>query len=467
MDFNTRAREEDVAAELDRLRNEFDAWKRRLSSGRGGGYHDTQLDRLDQVMKRAIADIQTALGAVVLSGSPDEVYSELQLYDLRTVWLRRVWHYCREKFEQRTNPELRDVLAAADEVVWSCYAPVFRNRPKLPQRPCPLAYVEPYYSPAALPVDLVPGTLADPDIGVEFLQSMLGCLPIPVVRLPPVCAQAPWWLTYLGHEVGHHVQFNLAVDRGVVKKLEESLERLAKRRGHAADAAEWKRWSVEIFADIFSIVVMGPWAIWALLEFELNRPDAMVIRKVSYPALAVRLRLMEQAARSAPLGLDPSTALRGLGLDDLAASNELVRWDFNLVPHVVKLILGKLPGLDLTLPELCAFRREEFAAPPGKKATVTARAESLLGSGLLIPETDVRAARLAATATLAAWSQVMRVKDDQERARKREALARRALNLIRRSQEPGTRAATAQQAEHGGASLARLLLGADRQHLHS
>jgi hypothetical protein len=467
MDFNTRARREEVVDELHLLRTEFDEWKQRLSTGREGGFHQTQLHRLEQVLKRATGEIQQALGAVDLELPADEVYGELQLYDLRVIWLRRVWQFYREKFEQCAIPELKDLLLAADEVVWSCYAPVFRNRPKLLQRPAPLAYVEPYYSPAALPADMVPATLADRDVGAEFLRSLLDCLPIPVVRLPPVCARAPWWLVYLGHEVGHHVQFNLAAGRGMVRAMESCLEQVAKDHGHAADAADWKRWSVEIFADIFSVVVMGAWALWAVLELELNRPDQMVLRKTHYPAPAVRLRLMEEAARSLPLGLDPAAALRGLRIDDLAARNELVRWDFELVPHVVKAMLGPLPGLGLSVPELCGFRREEFVAGPGKKAAIAARAESLLCTGVVTPETDIRAARLAATAALAAWSEVMRIEDDHARAAKRAALASRSLELIKRSQEPGTRAATTQQAEKGGESLSRLLLGADRKQLRS
>ncbi|HKI18185.1 MAG TPA: hypothetical protein VKA15_09905 [Isosphaeraceae bacterium] len=465
--FNPTARKEEVATELLLLRREFDAWKGRLSAGPDAAFHQTQLARLDRVLQGAIKNIENALDNIVLAHPPDAVYAELQLYDLRVVWLRRVWQYYREKFEQRADPELKDLLAAADEVVWSCYAPVFRGRPKLPLRPAPLAYVESYYSPAALPVDMVPPTLADPDVGEKFLKKMLGCLPIPVVRLPPVCARAPWWLTYLAHEVGHHVQFNLAVDRGMVTEFEALIEKVAKEHGHAADAEEWKRWSVEIFADVFSVVVIGPWAIWALLEFEFNRPDEMVRRKTYYPAPAVRLRLMEQAARSEPLRLDPSEALRGLRLDDLAAGNKIVAWDFELVPHVVKAALDTLPGLGLTLPKLCGFRRSEFEPASGKKAIVTARAESLLGSSVLIPETGLRAARLAATGALAAWSKVMRIKGDPERAARREALAARALALIKMSQEPGVRAATVDEAEQGGESLARLLLGADRQQLHS
>ncbi|MGO9470180.1 MAG: hypothetical protein ACLQIB_05770 [Isosphaeraceae bacterium] len=465
--FNPRARKEEVATELTLLRQEFAAWKARLSAGPEAGFHQTQLARLDQVLQGAIKNIESALDNVVLSDPPDAVYAELQLYDIRVVWLRRIWQYYREKFEQRSDPELKDLLAAADEVVWSCYAPVFQGRPKLPNRPAPLAYVESYYSPAALPVDMVPAILADPEVGEKFLKKMLDCLPIPVVRLPPVCARAPWWLTYLAHEVGHHVQFNLVVNRGMVNEFETLIESVAKEHGHAADAAEWKRWSVEIFADVFSVVAIGPWAIWAILEFEFNRPEQMVRRKTYYPAPAVRLRLMEQAARSAPLGLDPGEALRGLRLDDLAAANKIVAWDFELVPHVVKAALGALPGLGLTLPKLCGFRRSEFVAGPGKKAIVTTQAESLLGSSVLIPDTDLRAARLAATGALAAWSKVMRISGDKERAARRTALAARALELIKKSQKPGVRAATVEQAEQGGESLAQVLLGADRQQLFS
>ncbi len=38
---------------------------------------------------------------------------------------------------------------------------------------------------------MVPAILADPEVGEKFLKKMLDCLPIPVVRLPPVCAELP------------------------------------------------------------------------------------------------------------------------------------------------------------------------------------------------------------------------------------------------------------------------------------
>jgi hypothetical protein len=465
MDFNPTARRDEVAVELTVLRQEFDAWKGGLAIGPAAGFHKTQLARLDQVVKRAIKDIATALGNVVLDRPADEVYDTLQLYDFRVVWLRRVWHFYREKFDQRADPALKDHLAAADEVVWSCHAPIFRNRPKLPQRPAPLSYFDSYYSPMALPVDRVPESLRDRNVGDDFFKKMLRCLPIPVVRLPPVCARAPWWLVYLGHEIGHQVQFNLVADEGMVKAIEERLEDVAKKHGHAADADKWKQWSVEIFADAFSVLVMGPWAIWALLEFEFNRADEMAKRKCFYPSPAVRLRLMEHVARSKMVGLDPTLALRGIRLDELAEKNELVRSDFELVPYVVDAVLGKLPGLSLTLPQLCGFRRLDFEDEPGKKAIVPAWAKALLGSGPLLPESDVNAARLVTAGAVSAWSTVMCIQNGKEREKRRQALAARALDLIKRSQEPGTRAAPAEHAERGGESLAQFLLTANHREL--
>src|SRR5262249_47297549 len=136
------------------------------------------------------------------------IYSNCRSVDRRLLWIRRLWAYFQSKFDQRYDDRLRGLLRAADDVVWSCYAQPFRtlginNVPSLP-----LPFVASVYSPFAIPRDEPPQDLRS-DVDAGFLSQMLREMPIPVVGIPPNSVDEPWWLAYLAHEVGHHVQFDL------------------------------------------------------------------------------------------------------------------------------------------------------------------------------------------------------------------------------------------------------------------
>ena len=70
-----------------------------------------------------------------------------------------------------------------------------------------LPYIEPEYSPMAIPRDDPPPDLAPEADSV--LAAFLGKLPVPLISLPPLCVTDPWWLILVAHEVGHHLQFDL------------------------------------------------------------------------------------------------------------------------------------------------------------------------------------------------------------------------------------------------------------------
>ena len=220
------------------------------------------------------------------------------------VWLRRVWFFFRDKYDQRNHPRAGELLRAADEVVWSCYNQVFESAEllgaALKQGPPPLPFVEARYSPAAYPPQFIPGDL-QAEIDKYFKAQFLAQMPVPVVRLTPACVESPWWLIFVGHEVGHQIQHTVLPEKGLVKGYSDLIETTVQKQSSSDDIAKlWAGWSEEVFADIFSVLVMGPQALRGILELELAGRDALTdFREPTYPPAAVRLALLAETVRVA------------------------------------------------------------------------------------------------------------------------------------------------------------------------
>ena len=293
--------------------------------------------------------------------------------------------------------------------------------------PAPLPFIEPLYSPEAFPIELVPGDLKDSLVGKDFLRTYLNKLPLPVVRLPPTCVLAPWTLVLIGHETGHHIQHDLAL----VSWFREQVERIIREHGGtASDATRWKSWSQEIFADIFSVLVMGPWAVMAMAELELNTVAVMLTSRSLYPAPAVRLQLLAETATR--LGVDGRAPLQFYGLDltTLLANSSEARRDAAFLAPIISLALEPLPlpNFPLNLAQLLAFRKEEFA----EHGAVQQWSAALLAQDEGRSEKTLRAPRLLAGATLQAWSELAILPGEQNRTQLREKLAKRAVDAILR-----------------------------------
>ena len=184
--------------------------------------------------------LAAGLGSLDLALSEGAIYEACRTCDLRLLWLRRVWDFFREKFDQRDG-DLADTLRAADEIVWSCYRQVFDRAkqiaPQLTAGPAPLPFIEPRYSPSTFPADLVPAGLQS-EIDKPFLREHLNRLPVPVVRLQPACVSGPWWLVYAAHEVGHNVHYDLLPEQAMVGQYQELVGNAVRTDGgDAADAA--------------------------------------------------------------------------------------------------------------------------------------------------------------------------------------------------------------------------------------
>jgi hypothetical protein len=414
--------------ELKRLQDEHRSWQRHRRAAVRAKQYETQLNAIGELVRQGVEKLAEGLNAVDLSLPDNSIYETCRTFDLRLLWLRRVWHFFREKFDQRDG-EFADTLRAADDVVWSCYQQVLENARSLgvPRKggASPLPFIEARYSPSTFPADLVPSGLQS-EIDKPFLREHLNRLPVPVVRLQPDCVSGPWWLVYAAHEVGHNVQYDLlkrqALVEGYRKLVAETIGGLSQ---DPKDAERWGNWSREIFADIFSVLMMGTWAVWAMVELELQGDIAMGERREQYPSGAVRLALLATTATA--VGLDVRPALRGLDPAQIAAGSVGGRQDLAFVNAVVAASLRPIYPLKFTLVQVCGFKATEFQGgeqgnPPRVEALRTVLAdgqEPALSRSLEGP-------RLAAAAALAAWAEKMASDDEQFRTGLRE----RTLKLI-------------------------------------
>jgi hypothetical protein len=298
-----------LAASRERIRllgEGFDEW---LILRRNADVHEqysTQLDTIETV-------IHTCVDAVTgtMTDDPAEwtaTYEVCRLADRRAVWIERVWRYFSSRFDQRDGATSAAVcLQAADEVLWSCWRPCFAAgpadpRPMLPGA-VPLPYLDPVHAPEAFPATLVPSDLAASYADAPFVREHLSRLPVPTVRVPAAAIHEPWLLGLVAHEAGHHIQFAAQLGQSFRAAVESAV---AHQGGDADALTRWSEWSVEIFADLASVAMLGPWALWPIAELELGRPQRMSEPRSGYPPAIVRLRLIEVASRL--LGLDPLPA---------------------------------------------------------------------------------------------------------------------------------------------------------------
>jgi hypothetical protein len=444
-----QVRLEQTAQMLDLVHAEVAAWVAdRRRKDQVQQYH-TQLNALETALSDCLRELRREFGTIGSGRSDGEVFQACRAFEGRATLLRRLSAYFERRFAQRDDPSLGPVLAAADEVVWSCYVEAFHNADAgaAPRGTTPLPCIELELSPAAVVRDSPPGELRHEGTD-ELLGRHLAMLPVPVVRLPATIVHAPWWLVYLGHEVGHHLQHDLVPEWGLVGAFNALLARTA-----GADGARWRPWGEEVFADICSVLAVGPWAVWAMVELELANDQAMLATdRPSYPPPAVRLALL--AAVAGRLGLDGRAALRGVdpagvvhaplgvsgrcGVESGGGTDaQRVGRDLELVPVVAEVALETaLPGVGML-----ARLYDQDPSDYKPRGRIDEWADQLLGEEPRFPEPGLRTGRELAAAGVAAYARATRLDDPEKRAKALGALRDGLLDLIVASRPLGTRAA--------------------------
>jgi hypothetical protein len=451
---------EETRRTLHRLTQDFDAWQTRRSGADLHKQYVSQLKALGIFLTAAVGEIEKDLKNVSSSQPDYEVYESCRSAELRLLWVRRIWEFFREKFDQRDLDSTAETLRAADEVVWSCYQEIFRNAsvdvPECDPGPAPLPFIESRFSPEAMPKDLVPQDLRR-DVDLTFLKEYLEELPIPLVRLPPTCVDSPWCLVLLGHELGHHVHARLLPQRQLVTDFAAGVGAAAGTKGEEAKN-RWGTWSHEIFADLYSVLMMGPWAACAMLELELSKPTSMLVRRGAYPQAAVRLQLMTDWITT--LGM-PGTLYGSYDFRAMVQGNPEAEEDMGLVQAVVAAAANFfIAGQPLHVRS--GFRSVYYT----QYGAVEEWEGKLAAGGDPAPWKVIQAPRVLTSASMAVWHEIRTAQ--QPDPKRLETLRRSALKLIALNREEGSRAEQSVPDTHKlGARLGERLCQSDVNELYA
>jgi hypothetical protein len=300
------------------------------------------------------------------------------------------------------------------------------------------------------------------DVDAKFLNSMLREMPVPVVAISPNCADEPWTLAFLAHEVGHHVQHDFLPNGGLIDEFGAILM--------AHGGASWKQWGQEIFADVFSILTLGHWALWALTELVWSDTETMLDdSNPRYPSPLLRLLFMQALADK--LSLDGKFALRGMDSAELLQNPVVVGGrDLRqstqdaqpLIGPVVEAVLDALPHVG-KLPDLLGFQSENYLAPGGMAHLWS---QMLVGSTHLEPRQQLASSRMVLSGGVEAWAKAVAA-DEKASDQVRQSLKTCLPTLIVDNREEITREAQPLQdvdLDRNNQRLVQLLLqdGAER-----
>lgn len=414
--LRNRVRLDRALGELDALDAEFAQWIKRRRDGDPDGFHRSQLAAIEGVVLAASGRLRRVFGDVSVELPPDEVHRQAVLLEQRVAWVYRVWQHFRARFDQRDRDDSLPVLRAADEVVWSCFAPALRFLQI--ESPPPVPFIGYDYTPLAFLVSQIPAELQR-DAGK--LRDLISRMPCPEVSLPVACVRSPWWLVLVGHEVGHHVY--------VLLGLQEPFRQWLRALGDGGEA--WSQVAEEVFADVYSVLAMGPAALRAIREFDVAGPADMALPRERYPSLAARLALLAETARA--LGCDAAAVADALGDVDLAAlgaSGARAKQDLSIARQVAGAVdaTWTYGGRAFTLRDLVGgFDAGLFKAEPPVDPT---RVHNQLST-----------ARAVAAISLARWIDKAGVEDAAERLAALTELRRSTLDKLGRSGPEGERPA--------------------------
>ncbi|MEO8562881.1 MAG: hypothetical protein ABI601_12440 [bacterium] len=371
----------ELELKLNGLADEFTEWKQRTAAKAPLEKHNSQVARLTRQLERARAKLVEQI-----SDTSFDILDEARTTEADVLAVYRIWDFFRSKLSQRDSDGLRKFLIAADDLAWACYAPMcnakvsafpaWRPRVKEP----PLSFLNGGASPFAQVRNVafqIEDTLDD-GLDLEKFGQLVQKLPIPVVGIPwHELSHLPEILV-VGHEIGHAVEFDLAL----TKDLQQALTDIGL---DANRLLAWQAWRSEVFADVFGAIACGPAFVGTLLDF-LAEPKLSVISESrsapdwgDYPTVALRVRIVIEAIRLA--GHTAEADGRAAEWTTLYGEKHAMQAFDGDVAHVVEAFamttleglggatIHSLVGFDTGMHERAVLAADELLAPgnPGTK----------------------------------------------------------------------------------------------------
>ena len=403
-------RRERAQRAVDRLAAEIERW---LAGWSERPEQTSQLARLGKTLRALLRLLQQRADAIV----PATGFAEARAVDADLAVIERVWRHYADRLDQRRDPRLAPTLRAADDVIWACTTAArdLVGAGASAVMPLPLAYVEPAYSPTAIPRSKPPADLQSSELA---FARILAFLPVPLIGLPTSVVDEPWWLVLIAHEVGHHVQYDLEPSAALLDRTADLL-----KAAGGAEGSTWLRWREEVFADAFAIATCGPAALLATIELEWGELDAMLALRGAYPPVLIRLALMSALASKLKLG-------GALALDDLLpaladAPRALARTRLAAATTAA----AALAAMPIGAKDLTALAQ-----------TVRGPDDGFLDQALAGVPLDLDPARLqplrAVAAGFRAYRALVRVIDDKQREKQRTVLRVQLTPLIAQLRAP-------------------------------
>ncbi|RKT54385.1 hypothetical protein [Saccharothrix australiensis] len=269
------------------LRSRIGRWFAERRADRAFRRFTGHFDVLETVLLRMLDRLAEASATPV--ADPGECYERCRRLDGRVSLVRGLFEWYAEKYDQRLDGRPHaGLLRAADEVTRSCWQEPFVAADLAPPTG-PLCFVDGASAGHSVRRCPVPSDFRV--AGDDPLAAFVAELPVPLVALPENATREAWWLVVTAHETGHHVQHDLGLTVPVVEALASAAPPGLGR--------EWSTWSGEVFADAFSVLMVGEAAGWAVGELAFGSTGHLLRPVGAYPAPVVRLALLGEVLRGA------------------------------------------------------------------------------------------------------------------------------------------------------------------------
>jgi hypothetical protein len=246
-----RARAE-MKRRADLLPQEVQDWESNAQANIAAlGIHGSQFNALKIMMDGLLqrqSDLLDQLSPALPLNQFADIYSRLGFEIAGTHELWRIFRYIFSQFHDKR-------VDAADLVAADCYLTCMnrvRDWGLITEeqfRAPPLVYLEAEISPATASRGAMIGALSFPLRRYRSLR-----LPIPIVILPFDQAECVWLFCTLHHEVGHNVDQDLDLQQELRQRLDERLET---QQTTSERREMWERWTGEILADAFGVLLGG------------------------------------------------------------------------------------------------------------------------------------------------------------------------------------------------------------------